>query len=99
MNRFLSFLLLSFILTNSYAINGNQLCVEEIALNYLYETVNDTIFWNKIHAIEFLIDLGFNEDIDVILEELEINYENTPQKRIGCWRCRVKNVKNTDKKF
>lgn len=98
MNRFLSFLLLSFILTNSYAINGNQLCVEEIALNYLYETVNDTIFWNKIHAIEFLIDLGFNEDIDVILEELECNYENIPQKRIGCWRCRVKNEKNTDKK-
>ncbi|WP_436417979.1 hypothetical protein KCV26_02815 [Petrimonas sulfuriphila] len=98
MNRFLSFLLLSFILTNSFAINGNQLCVEEIALNYLYETVNDTIFWNKIHAIEFLIDLGFNEDVDAILNELEINYENIPEKRIGYLRCRVKNEKNTDKK-
>lgn len=98
MNRLLSFLFFFYILTNSYAINSKQLYVEEIALNYLYETVGDTIFWNKIHAIEFLIDLGFNENVDAILNKLEFNYENTPQKRIGCWRCRVKNEKDADKK-
>lgn len=69
---------------------------EEIALNYLYETVEDTIFWNKVHAIEFLIDLGYNDKVDSILNILGPEHENTPQKRIGYWRCRVQNEKDVD---
>lgn len=96
MNRLLSFLFFLCTLINSCAINGDKMQAEEIALNYLYEAIEDTIFWNKIHAIEFLIDLGYNDKVDSILNILEVEHENAPQKRIGYWRCRVQNEKKSD---
>jgi len=79
-------------------VSKQQLVTEEIALDFLFETTEDTIFWNKIHAIEFLVDLGYNEDIERTLNELGSQVENIPQKRIGYWRCRVKNEKDNDRK-
>ena len=90
-------ILISSVLLNSCMTTQNQIDAEDVARNYLLESISDsTLFWNKIHAIEFLIDLGYIEEIRSIMNILGDNYENTPQKRIGFWRCMSKIETNSD---
>ena len=92
-------ILISSVLLNSCMTTQNQIDAEDVARNYLLESISDsTLFWNKIHAIEFLIDLGYIEEIRSIMNILGDNYENTPQKRIGFWRCMSKIETNSDRK-
>lgn len=57
------------------------------ASDFLFEQTQSSSFWNKVHAIEFLY-LGGNQARmkDLIQKDL-LTFENTPEKRIGYWRC------------
>lgn len=72
--------------------------LSKIAIENLYERMDDSAFWNKIHSIEFLIELGLNKEAEIILKDRISKYESEPQMRIGYWRCMALNENDTDKK-
>ena len=47
-------------------------------------------FWVKVHAIEYLADLGYQERARILIRQELATYDKTPQKRIGYWRCSYK---------
>lgn len=95
--------LFSFIITlpflfNLYCINGFKPDLNKKAIENLYERIEDTSFWNKVHSLEFLADLGLNKEVDYILKDEFSKYEMYPQKRIGYWRCMAINERDSCKK-
>ncbi len=46
-------------------------------------------FWVRVHAIEFLIELGDTEEAARLAENCR-EFETEPQKRIGCWRMKYR---------
>ncbi len=77
---------------------NRYLDLSKIAIENLYERMDDSAFWNKIHSIEFLIDLGLNKEAEIILKDRISKYESEPQMRIGYWRCMALNENDADKK-
>lgn len=47
-------------------------------------------FWVRVHAVEFLADLGRTEEAASIIEDSLSDYAAVPQKRIGLWRSRYR---------
>lgn len=56
---------------------------------YLFEQAEDVnnSFWNRIHAIEYLNELGFKKDLQILLNNDTSLATNKPQQRIGYLRC------------
>jgi len=61
--------------------------VNKLAADYLFEKTGDFIFWNRIHALEFLDQNGYKVQAKEILEKSLTGFDSVPQKRIGFWRC------------
>lgn len=88
----LNFIFLSlFYLTCTYSQIYSMDKFEMYAIDHLRGRMSDTAFWNKVHSIEFMIDLGENKLVEILLENQLRKYESEPQKRIGYWRCMAMN--------
>ena len=60
--------------------------LRETAINKLKSTLNSDLTWEKVHAAEFLLELGyFNEVHDCFIEEQQ-NRGDELYYRIGIWR-------------
>lgn len=89
-------LLLALSVISSFNCTCNRyIDLSKIAIENLNERMNDSAFWNKIHSIEFLIDLGLNKEAEIILKDRISKYESEPQMRIGYWRCMALNENDT----
>ena len=89
-------LLLALCVISSFNCTCNRYVdLSKIAIENLYKRMDDSAFWNKIHSIEFLIDLGLHKEAEIILKDRISKYESEPQMRIGYWRCMALNENDT----
>lgn len=56
----------------------------------LRQAVFSQSFWVKVHAIEFLADLGYHQDALQYTDGQLASFDSIPQKRIGFWRCKYR---------
>lgn len=56
----------------------------------LHQVASSEAFWVKVHAIEFMIELGYHEDARRYTNQNLAKFETVPQKRIGYWRCQYR---------
>ncbi len=68
------------------------------ALNKLKEATRSNDFWVRVHAYEFLQQLGYHEWVDSSFYGLLDVYGNEPEKRIGVWRIGVRGGKTKKEK-
>lgn len=86
------FMLISFLyLSVTYSQNNSMEDLQTYAFDNLKDRMEDSTFWNKVHSIEFMIELGENKIVDSLLENHLSKFETEPQKRIGYWRCMAMN--------
>jgi hypothetical protein len=77
--------------TMSYALPGAAAdATERESLSVLRKAVLSPAFWVKVHAIEFLIELDYREEAMRYTDDQLAAFEQTPQNRIGFWRCRYR---------
>lgn len=71
------------------------------SLQMLRQVVFSPTFWVKVHAIEFLADLGYHREALQYTEGQLASFASVPQKRIGFWRCkyRLSDTENDQKKW
>jgi hypothetical protein len=55
-------------------------------------------FWVKVHAIEFLSELGYNKEAKQFTKDQLADFDSIPQKRIGYWRCSYRLAGNKSEK-
>lgn len=67
----------------------------------LRQAVFSPSFWVKVHAIEFLADLGYHQEALQYTDEQLASFDSIPQKRVGFWRCkyRLSRTENDRKKW
>lgn len=87
MNRWISFLIILLFSGSCAVKEAGEGDVYVEALNEVGANSED--FWVRIHAIEFLIDLGLTSDAGRLAAECA-NFEDVPQKRIGYWRVKYR---------
>jgi hypothetical protein len=56
----------------------------------LRQAVFSPSFWVKVHAIEFLADLGYLPEATQYTDGQLASFDSIPQKRIGFWRCKYR---------
>lgn len=59
---------------------------DDLALHKLKEAAHSQNFWVKIHAHEFLLQLGYLEWVDSSFHSWSRSHADTPEERIGIWR-------------
>ena len=99
MKRFIFLLISFFCLSMTYSQNYSMEKLKKYAFANLRDRIEDSTFWNKVHAIEFIIDLGENKIAKCLLENNLRKFETEPQKRIGYWRCMALNENNEKAKY
>jgi SSS family solute:Na+ symporter len=52
----------------------------------LYDVLQNGYQWEKVHAAEFLLDLGYNQDICETFHSELASHGTVPEYRIGIWR-------------
>lgn len=82
--------------SNEERVVTNELRIS--ALSKLESNLYDGTLWEKVHAAEFLIDLGYKENIYRIFIEEEKNYGEIFKSRIGVWRVLVQVSPDTEEK-
>ena len=71
----------------------------KLALTTLKKVAHSDEFWVQVHAIEFLVQLGYSEWVDSSFLEWFSAHDDIPKERIGIWRIGVNAAKNeTDRK-
>ncbi len=60
--------------------------MEERCLKVLEDAAVSREFWVRVHAVEFLAELGYTEKAAKLIRDSLSAYETVPQKRIGFWR-------------
>lgn len=95
----LIFMLVTFLnLSVTYSQNYSIKDLQTYSIDNLKDRMKDSTFWNKVHSIEFMIDLGENEVVESLLKDHLSKFETEPQKRIGYWRCMAMNESNLQTK-
>jgi SSS family solute:Na+ symporter len=85
MSRIVSILFIVFFVSSCTAKNEQKVLAEK-AQTFLVQTFKTSSRWEKVHAAEELLTLGYSKGIkEQFTKELE-QYEDTPQYRIGIWR-------------
>lgn len=64
---------------------------QDQCIRYLFEQAENenNSYWNRIHAIEYLNELGFKKELQNLLQNDTSLATNRPQQRIGYLRCLV----------
>lgn len=55
-------------------------------------------FWVQVHAIEYLVELGYTQEAEAFVRSELSGYQNVPQKRIGFWRSSYKVSQSREEK-
>ena len=101
-NKIILFAVLTSTLSFSSCKNRSKAipdALKEKDLEILETVLNNGQLWEKVHAAEFLIDLGYAGKVsDVFLAELNQN-GHLPQYRIGIWRVLYKCAENEEKQI
>lgn len=84
--KIIVFVLLSIIL---FGVNAQKIQADVVdkASEYLLKQTGDSSFWNKIHALEFLCQVGYKPQVQTILKKDFKYVSSIPEKRIGYFRC------------
>ena len=84
--KIIVFVLLSIIL---FGVNAQKIQADVVdkASEYLLKQTGDSSFWNKIHALEFLCQVGYKSQVQTILKKDFKYVSSIPEKRIGYFRC------------
>lgn len=69
------------------------------SIHLLINATKASDFWVKVHAIEFLIDLGYCNEAETLINKELKPYEKEPQKRIGYWRSAYRLARNSETKL
>jgi hypothetical protein len=80
----------AFLLAGCTGANEKKSQPDDESLLILQKTVYSQGFWVKVHAIEFLADLGYQKDALRYTNEELASFDSIPEKRIGFWRCKYK---------
>lgn len=91
------FVLLSVILSGM-SVQKVQADVVDKAYEYLLRQTEDSSFWNKVHALEFLCQVGYKSQAETILKRNLEAVSSVPQERIGYFRCLSNAVSNEDER-
>lgn len=91
------FVLLSVILSGM-SVQKVQADVVDKAYEYLLRQTEDSSFWNKVHALEFLCQVGYKSQAETILKRDLEAVSSVPQERIGYFRCLSNAVSNEDER-
>lgn len=85
------------LITSCSMKNNNSNNLREQAVHTLNTVLLDGQRWEKVHAAEFLIASGYDENVeDVFRSELN-QYGNIPEYRIGIWRVLYRSAKISEK--
>ena len=95
---FIALLVYGFFMNPYNTLHAGNAVEEKHVKEYLLERVNDDSFWNRIHALEFLCEAGFQNEVKNILKNSFAGIESLPQKRIGYWRCHANSSTSADEK-
>src|SRR5690625_4538084 len=60
--------------------------IREAAIEVLKKNLQDLSYWDKVHAAEYLLWTGHNENIREIFLEQNRNFGDKSEYRIGIWR-------------
>lgn len=63
---------------------------DDKSLSVLKEVAECPDFWVKVHAIEYLADLGYIKEAQRLVQEELSSFSTIPEKRIGFWRINYK---------
>lgn len=95
--KIMAFVLLSVIFFG-VSVQKVQADVVDKASEYLMKQTGDSSFWNKIHALEFLCEVGHKSQVQaVLMKDLE-SVSSIPEKRIGYFRCWANAVSSEEEK-
>ncbi len=95
MNKVILILFILCLFSSCSVKNEHEIFAEQ-AHELLVHTLNTTSGWEKVHAAEELLLLGYTAQIEKeFLTELE-QHKETPQYRIGLWRVLAKGAKTAE---
>ena len=101
-SRAIYLLLILFALTvTGCSSNKHRIVSEELreeALNQLQSNLNNGQKWEKVHAAECLLNLGYSQDINDVFYEEEILNGDENFYRIGIWRVLAQVVPKPEEK-
>lgn len=75
---------------NPFGTNAQKIQADVVdkASEYLLKQTGDSSFWNKIHALEFLCQVGYKTQVQNFLKRKEFEPVSTiREKRAGYFRC------------
>lgn len=85
MNRIVAILFIVFV-ASSCAVKSDREILAEKAQHFLVQMLENSNRWEKVHAAEELLSLGYSAGIKEIFTKESEQYADTPQYRIGIWR-------------
>lgn len=92
------FIILTFLLISSCTPQNEQDKLAEEAQTYLFNVLRSNNKWEKIHAAEELIVLGYSDVVrDQFTQELQ-SYANTPEYRVGIMRVLARSAQSEREK-
>jgi len=94
----ISFFFLSGCQNNDNSYNRIDDSTRKKTIDYLRQSVDNQSEWVKIHAAEFLIDLGYTEKLYSVFEQENYEFETVPRYRIGVWRVLYQLANKEEKK-
>lgn len=68
------------------------------AITILQTTLQNEERWIKVHVAEFLLSLGYRDEVRKIFEQELGNHRNDPEYRIGIWRVLAKQSQDADQR-
>lgn len=71
---------------NAFASNELRPEIKRLARSILVEGLQATGFWQRMHAAEFLIELGDSATVEPIFDGQFQAFESSSPERIGVWR-------------